>query len=414
MSKETSRIWTPGRGIASCLVILLLFGVCMLSAVCQAQQRPQAVKIDHSTVEALLGSFRKALVARDYPALKDAVDPNMIGQWSELLAVEKELDRLADWSEGTVLNGSLGELAEILCSKESELEIEGKDVRKLRKTASIAKCLMANCLRLIDRRGKWHITFGSKDSSGAEISADVIVGILIQATKADREFLELRREVANTSPFKNLDYYLGHTWFEDRREFFPSVRDKSLQKTVETLKDFDMPWYGSIRGGGTVLECRRGHLAMKDWWGNPNQINEVTEELKALALTGWSRFPRRRPTSRPQASLATTQPANVESPFVIVDRYMEYLTPSEKSAFLGALQEKGFEKTFAGLETSASWAKQQPNEEGMVATPRGLLSKEPFEKYRRQRKAIFEALKSMGKKGKGKKRTGGVSARDIE
>ncbi len=409
MGKDTSRIRTPARRIAYCLVASSFVGVCMLSAVCQAKQRPQAVKIDHSTAEALLGSFRKALVARDYPALKEAIDPNVAGQWSDLLAAEKEVARLADWRDGEFPNGLLGDLAEILCNKESVLEIEGKYVRKLRKTAGIDNCPIANCLRLIDRRGKWYVTFGSKDASAAEISAAEIVDFLITCVKADQEFLELCRDVANTVPFKNLDYYLWHTWFEDRREFFPSVRHKGLQKTVETLKDFDIPWHGSVRGGGTVFECERGHLAMRDWRGNINQIDEVTEELKALALTGWSRFPRRRPTSRPKASPATTQSANVESPFVIVDRYMEYLSPSEKSAFIGALQDKGFEKTFAGLEAPASWSKQQPNEKGMVTMPRWLLSKEQFEKYRRQRKAVFEALKSMGKKGKGKKRTGGVS-----
>ena len=388
MGKETSRIRATARGTASSLGTLLLLGACMLSDECQAQQGPQAVKIDHSSAEALLGSFRKALVAKDYPALKDAVDPNLAGHWSNLLAVEKEVDRLADWSDGNTANGPLGDLAEILCKKEPVLEIGEKGVRRLRETGNLA-----HCLRLIDRRGKWHVTFGSENAS-----ADEIVDFLISGTECDRKFLELCREVANAAPFKNLDYYSGHTWFEDRREFFPSVRDKGLQKTVETLKDFDMPWCFAIRGGGTVGICERGHIALKDGWMD-NRIDEVTKELKALAATGRYRFPRRRPTNQPKEDPSTTQPANVESPFVIVDRYMEYLSPPEKSAFLDALQKRGFEKTFAGLETPASWSKQQPDEDGMVATPRGLLAKEQFEEYRRQRKAVFEALKSMGNPG---------------
>jgi hypothetical protein len=362
----------------------------MLSGECQAQQGPQAVKIDHSSAEALLGSFRKALVAKDYPALKDAVDPNVAGHWSNLLAVEKEVDRLADWSDGSIANGPLGDLAEILCKKEPVLEIGEKGVRRLRETGNLA-----HCLRLIDRRGKWHVTFGSENAS-----ADEIVDYLITSAKADREFRAMCREVANAAPFKNLDYYSGHTWFEDRREFFPFVRDKGLQKTVETLKDFDMPWSFAIRGGGTVGICARGHIALKDGWlEDPARIDEVTKELKVLAVTGRYRFPRRRPTSRAKQDPSTTQPANTHSPFVIVDRYMEYLSASEKSAILDSLQYKGFEKTFAGLETPASWSKQQPDEEGMVATPRGLLAKEQFEEYRRQRKAVFEALKSMGNPG---------------
>ena len=64
---------------------------------------------------------------------------------------------------------------------------------------------------------------------------------------------------------------------------------------------------------------------------------------------------------------------STDSPFVLVDRYMEYLRPAEKEAFLRSVGSKGLDATLRELADPSSVWFARYNAYGVV-TPKGTLS----------------------------------------